>query len=290
MNYIILDLEWNTAYSKTLGQFINEIIEFGAVKLNENLEIIDSFSSFVKPQIEKKLRSRVKTLTNITNQDVENAETFKTVCDRFTKWIGDTEESVIMSWGEMDIRALMSNCNYFYGDFVVPFVKYYMDLQAYFMLMKGLPKGNQIGLSNAATMIDLNPDEFVHHRALNDSELSAICFKAVFDEGSLKKSVITCDSDFYKRILFKPYYVTDINDKLVDKTMFCCKCLECGEQANQIKDWTSRNNSFSSLYYCKNCKIKYRVSIQFRKTYSQLNAKKTVVVLQTSKDDKNNEK
>ena len=38
---MILDLEWNTAYSKSEGQFINEIIEFGAVKLNEKLKVID---------------------------------------------------------------------------------------------------------------------------------------------------------------------------------------------------------------------------------------------------------
>lgn len=286
MNYVILDLEWNTAFSKIDGQFINEIIEFGAVKLNEKLEIIDEFSSFVQPQIEKKLRTRVKTLTNISNSDVENAETFETVCEKFTKWTGDIENTLIMSWGEMDIRALMSNCKYFYGDYFIPFVKYYIDLQAYFMQMKGLPKGNQIGLSNAASMIDVNPDDFVHHRALNDSELSAVCFRSVFDGAAINEAIITCDNDFYKRMLFKPYFVTDINDKLVDKTQFCCKCLECGEQASQIKDWVSKNNNFTALYYCKSCKIKYRVSVQFRKTYSQLNTKKTVVTLSTHKKDK----
>ena len=286
MNYVILDLEWNTAYSKSEGQFINEIIEFGAVKLNEKLKVIDEFSSFVRPQIEKKLRSRVKTLTNISNHDVENAETFDVVCEKFTKWTGDPEDVVVMSWGEMDIRALISNCKYFFDNSVIPFVSKYIDLQAYFMQMKGLPKGNQIGLSNAAAMIEVNPDDFVHHRALNDSELSAECFKAVFDEPTLKKNIVVCDSDFYKRILFKPYFVTDINDKLVDKTQFCCKCLECGEQANQIKDWSSRNNSFSALYYCKSCKIKDRVSVQFRKTYSQLNTKKSVIVIESSGSDK----
>ena len=35
MEYIILDLEWNAAYSRRRGGFINEIIEFGAVKADE---------------------------------------------------------------------------------------------------------------------------------------------------------------------------------------------------------------------------------------------------------------
>ena len=32
MEYVILDLEWNGTYSRRKQGFINEIIEFGAVK------------------------------------------------------------------------------------------------------------------------------------------------------------------------------------------------------------------------------------------------------------------
>ena len=94
MQFVILDLEWNTAYSGKLSRFINEIIEFGAVKLNEDLEVVDSFSSLVKPKIEKKLRGRVKTLTNISNEDVAEADGFEMVCERFTEWVGDIENTV----------------------------------------------------------------------------------------------------------------------------------------------------------------------------------------------------
>ena len=39
MNYIILDLEWNGSYSKSERKFINEIIEFGAVKVDNDFNI-----------------------------------------------------------------------------------------------------------------------------------------------------------------------------------------------------------------------------------------------------------
>lgn len=55
MNIVILDLEWNGAYSRRLHGFINEIIEFGAVKLDAQLNITDRFSCFVKPQVTKKI-------------------------------------------------------------------------------------------------------------------------------------------------------------------------------------------------------------------------------------------
>ena len=35
MNFVILDLEWNGTYSRRLKGFMNEIIEFGAVKVDK---------------------------------------------------------------------------------------------------------------------------------------------------------------------------------------------------------------------------------------------------------------
>lgn len=49
MQYIILDLEWNAAYSRRRQGFINEIIEFGAVKVDGHLQVIDTFSALVRP-------------------------------------------------------------------------------------------------------------------------------------------------------------------------------------------------------------------------------------------------
>ena len=51
MSYVILDLEWNGSYSKVLHKFVNEIIEIGAVKLDENLKVIDTFKQLIKPKL-----------------------------------------------------------------------------------------------------------------------------------------------------------------------------------------------------------------------------------------------
>ena len=64
MYYIFLDLEWNNAYSKIHHRFVNEIIEIGAVKLDENLNECGRFDVFVKSRITKKLATRFKNLTN----------------------------------------------------------------------------------------------------------------------------------------------------------------------------------------------------------------------------------
>jgi DNA polymerase III epsilon subunit-like protein len=47
MHYIILDLEWNNTYARRTKGFLNEIIEIGAVMLDDNLNTIDNFSCLV---------------------------------------------------------------------------------------------------------------------------------------------------------------------------------------------------------------------------------------------------
>ena len=52
MNIIVLDLEWNQhsggRKERILDKPIFEIIEIGAVKLDENYNIVDKFSQLIK--------------------------------------------------------------------------------------------------------------------------------------------------------------------------------------------------------------------------------------------------
>ena len=56
MDYIILDLEWNqplsynsSAYKSVGGKLLFEMIQIGAIKLNDRLEIIDTFNQLIQP-------------------------------------------------------------------------------------------------------------------------------------------------------------------------------------------------------------------------------------------------
>ncbi len=112
MNFVILDLEWNAAYSKKLKKYINEIIEFGAVKCDENLNIVSTFSSFVRLQVGKKINTVVSELTSIKDENLSGAMPYMNVVSRFKRWCGD---AIILTWGNSDILALIENCNYFSG-------------------------------------------------------------------------------------------------------------------------------------------------------------------------------
>ncbi|MGN0570783.1 MAG: exonuclease domain-containing protein [Candidatus Fimenecus sp.] len=275
MNYIVMDMEWNTAYCKQLGGFLNEIIEIGAVKLNESLQETDTFSVIIKSQIGKRLQSRVKTLTHLTNDDIANGVSFQKAIMLFTAWLG-TQENTFLTWGDGDIRTLIKNCDYFLNTAELPFVHHYCDLQKYCQsFTDAASSGQQLGLSAAAEKLGVNPDDYPHHRALDDSRLSAACLQRVFDAAKLKKYTRRCDKDFYARLAFKPYYISDINNPLVDKKQFRCVCDICGGKVKREKNWKYSNNSFRAVFYCKHCNHRFRVAVRYKQLYDRLEVRKT---------------
>ena len=74
MNYIVFDLEWNQEAEKKTEEpnlIPFEIIEIGAVKLNEKQEILDSFSALIQPQIYTTLDSKVSELIKHTMEELQ---------------------------------------------------------------------------------------------------------------------------------------------------------------------------------------------------------------------------
>lgn len=56
MDYVVVDLEWNNAFDYKTKKGINEIIEIGAVRLNHNLQVVDTFKQLIKPKLSKNSR------------------------------------------------------------------------------------------------------------------------------------------------------------------------------------------------------------------------------------------
>lgn len=88
MDIVILDLEWNGTYSRRLKGYINEIIEFGAIKCGPHLEEKETFSCFVKPQVAKHISSTISHLTSITDENLTDGLTFMQAVSRFKRWAG----------------------------------------------------------------------------------------------------------------------------------------------------------------------------------------------------------
>ena len=67
MDYIVLDLEWNqplsynsSTYKAVGGKLLFEMIQIGAIRLNNALEITDNFNQLIQPTHYVKLHPRIK--------------------------------------------------------------------------------------------------------------------------------------------------------------------------------------------------------------------------------------
>lgn len=273
MYFVIMDLEWNNSFNKLTQKFMNEIIEIGAVKLDNKLNEVSTFSELIRPVISKKLRSRIKNLTNISNEEVRTGGTFEEVIKEFEEWVGD--DAIVMSWGDTDLRTLLTNYKWFLKKNTVAFINKYADLQKYCQCFINMENVQQAGLSYAAQCLEIDPEKYPHHRALDDSILSAECFKKVYNEEKFKEFIKICDRDFYGRLLFHPYVIKNKNDPLIDKNQFNCFCEICGGKVETIKKWKFMNQSFRGIFYCTNCDREFKVSLRFKKFYDYIDIKRS---------------
>lgn len=277
MSYVILDLEWNAAYSHKTQGFVNEIIEFGAVRLDDDFNITDTFSSMVKPKITKKLNGAVKRLTKITVDELkQNGVGFLTAANRFADFLGD---SVLMTWGTSDIHALLENYTFFTGDYHIPFLTSYCDVQEYCeRALDRYDEGNQMGLGACAELLGVDFSEEEQHRAYADAYLTQKCLKAVGDRYPLDKAVLRADCEaFYERMTFKNHFLTDLTDPEIDRRELRFRCDRCGKPARRIKRWRLHNKSFSADFSCKNCGRKFTGRISFKKRYDGVKVNRKIV-------------
>ena len=96
MNYIVYDLEatcWQSEYEARGKK--QEIIEIGALKIDNEGNIDSRFESFVRPVFHPTLTAFCTDLTSITQVDVNQADKFPIVIEDFQDWIGfyDEEEA-----------------------------------------------------------------------------------------------------------------------------------------------------------------------------------------------------
>jgi len=104
--FVCIDLEMTEIKDK--NQFIyglrNEIIQIGAVMLDENYNFISEFSSYVKPTYTY-ITSEIEKLTGISQKMVENADDIITAFDKYNYWVGN-ENVTTFCWSVSDYNQL----------------------------------------------------------------------------------------------------------------------------------------------------------------------------------------
>ncbi len=102
MSYIVLDLEFNQAFDFETGEKIKpdprcrfEIIQIGAVKLDNKLNTVGNFNELICPSIYPQVHPYVEKITGITLDDLKKTDDFPTVFKKFYEFIQNNGEGNI---------------------------------------------------------------------------------------------------------------------------------------------------------------------------------------------------
>lgn len=162
-----------------------EIIQIGAVKLNDNFEIIATFNRLIKPSLYNEIHPFIEELTGINTEMVATEKHFPSVYKEFLKFIG-SNDFVMCVWGIDDIKQLIRNIHY-HSLNIHNNIKKYIDIQNLASKEFNTPKGNRLGLKTAVEFWNI-PIQNDFHNALNDAVYTCHVFKKVFNK-NLKPSI-----------------------------------------------------------------------------------------------------
>ena len=188
MVHIVIDLEMNPI-SRSLKEvrrfLLDEVIEFGAVKLDENYQPIAEFQRYVKPQFGE-ITKHITKLTGITNETVADKNTFAAEFKNFFDWIG-TWDMTLYSWSPSDINQLKAECAYKIPDFDgEKMERHWIDIQKEFDDKIGLH--NNLALKHAVGA--MNRDfEGTQHTALADAANTAAILTLMQDDEAFMKTM-----------------------------------------------------------------------------------------------------
>lgn len=259
MNYIIFDLEWNQCPRGP--EFENpripfEIIEIGAVKLNDAFEIVDEFSRIVKPRIYKYLHNHVRQMLNYDEEYLRTGKPFDMVCREFMKWCGS--DYVFGTWGTGDLVQLQKNMDYYYmNKFTQPF-KYY-NIQSIFAEYYEDLGACKLEKAVAALNLPINED---FHTAINDARYTAQVFQNLskknlhdqytydyYHEPKDKESEVYAFHRNYSEHITRGF--DQRSEIMEDKDIITFRCYKCRKKISKKIKWFSYNQtSFVSVGRC----------------------------------------
>ena len=113
MNYIVLDLEWNQCpFGKRREDpsLPFEIIEIGAVRMDEDFCRQDEFHEIIRPVLYKTLHHCTRSVIHMTEADFIGKRSFPEVFPDFLAWCG--EDPVFCTWGPGDLTELERNVSW----------------------------------------------------------------------------------------------------------------------------------------------------------------------------------
>lgn len=261
MNYIVLDLEWNQGTTRKYQEKPElpfEIVEIGAIKLNEACELIDTFHAIIKPTVYLEMNSHIEQITHVSIEDLESGMNFKQVACSFLDWCGTDYR--FCTWGSMDLTELQRNMTYFQLEQTLEKPLFYYNIQKLYSIRYSDGK-SRVSLQNAVDA--LNIDKLIpFHRADADTYYTTMIMR-ILDMNKVKENIsidyyspptsrkeeIYLTFDTYSKYVSRTFDTKE--EAMADKGVTTTSCYLCRKNIKKKIRWFSYNSrTYYSLMHC----------------------------------------
>lgn len=177
MKHIMIDLEMNSINKENLevrNYLKREIIEIGAVMMDEEYRIVKTLNQYIKPEYNPIVEEIVE-LTGISNEKVDKSRGFKEAMEEFLEWIGE-DDVILYSWSEHDLMQMRKECSYkeVTSDKLETIFEHWVDFQMEFGKLLGIEKKISLNYAIGAAELTFEGQE---HNALDDALNTAHIFQ-----------------------------------------------------------------------------------------------------------------
>lgn len=267
-NYIVFDLEWNQSASgkeASAPDFPFEIIEIGAVKLDEAFQMTDEFHRLICPQVYTKMHYAISEVTHMDMEELKSSgEEFPVAAQDFVDWCkAGADEVVYCTWGPMDLMELQRNFKYYGMENPFPKPLFYYDVQKLYGLF--YRDGDKPSLDAAVDDLELLEDRSFH-RALDDAWYTGRVLQKLSEKPGAEQFLTYWSVDYFRlplnkkeeiRMTFPDYskYVSRVfpskEDAMKDRGVTEMKCYVCDRALRKKVRWFTPNQK---LYFAlANC-------------------------------------
>lgn len=265
MKYIVLDLEWNqsnTGMEAEAESLPFEIIEIGAIKLNDDCVMIGEFSELVKPAVYHEMHHITSKLIHMQIQELERGRPFVETAQSFLDWCG-SEEYLFCTWGGSDLTELQRNMKFYDMTPLSDKPIRYLDVQKLFSIAYEDRKARR-ALEYAVDFLQVEKD-IPFHRAFSDAYYTARVFAHmiqekpellrnesydVFNVPKCRADEVKVQFDTYAKFISRVF--PDKTAAFADREVSSSKCYLCHRNLRKkIKWFTANGRHYYCLAYCE---------------------------------------
>ncbi len=258
MDYIVFDLEWNQSDTgREVKEIPFEIIEIGAVKLNEEFRMKGKFHRLIKPEIYKELHYITRSLIHIKMEELVNEKSFPEVMEEFLDWCGD--DYIFCTWGPIDLTELQRNMRFYQMPALSGGPIKFYDVQKLFSIGFEDRKTRR-ALEHAVDVLGIEKD-IPFHRAFSDAYYTAKVLSRiegpvlhnysfdVFTTPKTKNDEVKAVFDNYMKYISREF--NDKSEALSDREVVSMKCYLCRKNVKCKIGWFSANGKhYYGAGYC----------------------------------------